>query len=111
MRPIPGICPCGWVLWGVLVSEPRYEENSRRVELRPIVDREFERWQIVFNPVFERRPRRTGRRPWLELRTGDAAPVEAEEISPSLEYYGEVESINVRPRAQPEVHQLFRGGD
>jgi hypothetical protein len=31
-----------------------YEENSRRVELRPILDREFSRWQIVLNPVFER---------------------------------------------------------
>ncbi len=31
----------------------RYEENSRRVELRPILDREFTRWQVVFNPVFE----------------------------------------------------------
>ena len=34
-----------------------------------------------------------------------------EGFSPSLEYYGEVESINVPPRAQPEVHQLFFGGD
>jgi hypothetical protein len=32
-------------------------------------------------------------------------------FSPSLEYYGEIESINVAPRAQPEVHQLFAGGD
>jgi hypothetical protein len=32
-------------------------------------------------------------------------------FSPSLEYYGENESINVPPRAQPEVHQLFVGGD
>ena len=32
-------------------------------------------------------------------------------FSPSVEYYGEVESLNVRPRAQPEVHQLFLGGD
>src|ERR1022692_1051566 len=32
----------------------RYEENSRRAELRPILDREFARWQIVLNPVFER---------------------------------------------------------
>ena len=32
-------------------------------------------------------------------------------FSPSLEYYGEIESINVTPRAQPEVHQLFAGGD
>jgi hypothetical protein len=32
----------------------RYEENSRRVELRPILDREFSHWQIVLNPVLER---------------------------------------------------------
>ena len=31
-----------------------YEENSHRVELRPILDREFARWEVVFNPVFER---------------------------------------------------------
>ena len=32
-------------------------------------------------------------------------------FSPSLEYYGEVESISARPFAQPEVHQIFLGGD
>ena len=32
-------------------------------------------------------------------------------FSPSLEYYAEIDSINVPPRAQPEVHQLFVGGD
>ena len=32
-------------------------------------------------------------------------------FSPSLEYYGEIPSINVPPRAQPEVHQMFVGGD
>jgi hypothetical protein len=32
-------------------------------------------------------------------------------VSASLEYYGAIESINVRPRAQPEVDQLFAGGD
>jgi hypothetical protein len=32
-------------------------------------------------------------------------------FSPSVEYYGEIESINAPPRAQPEFHQLFLGGD
>jgi hypothetical protein len=49
--------------------------------------------------------------PRLELRTRLAASLEAREVSPSIEYYGEVESINVPPRAQPEVHQVFLGGD
>jgi hypothetical protein len=89
----------------------RYEENSRRVELRPVLDREFAHWQIVFNPVFERALHGPGiARGWnfepaLLLRW--KRPV----FSPSLEYYGSIESINVPPRAQPEVHQLFFGGD
>lgn len=88
-----------------------YEENSRRVELRPIVDREFAHWQIVFNPVFERALHGPGTQhgwnfePALLLRW--KRPI----FSPSLEYYGEVESITARPHAQPETHQLFFGGD
>src|SRR5258708_4526517 len=35
-------------------QKTRYEENSRRIELRPIFDREFKHWQVVFNPVIER---------------------------------------------------------
>jgi hypothetical protein len=88
-----------------------YEENTRRVELRPVLDKEFEHWQIVFNPVMERATRGPGTRhgwnfePAILLRWKRAA------FSPSLEYYGEIESITAFPRAQPEVHQLFVGGD
>ena len=32
-------------------------------------------------------------------------------FSPLIEYYGEVDNIDIRPRAQPEVHQIFLGGD
>jgi hypothetical protein len=32
-------------------------------------------------------------------------------FSPSLEYHGEIESINVPPHAQAEVHQLLLVGD
>jgi hypothetical protein len=89
----------------------RYEENSRRVELRPILDREAGRWQIVFNPVFERALRGPGtERGWnfepaLLLRWKMSA------FEPSLEYYGEIESITRRPRGQPQTHELFVGGD
>ena len=88
-----------------------YEENSRRVELRPILDREFTHWQLVLNPVLERALHGPGTaRGWNfepAVLVGWKRPV----FSPSLEYYGAIESINVRPRAQPEVHQLFAGGD
>jgi hypothetical protein len=89
----------------------RYEENSRRVELRPILDREFARWQVVFNPVFERALHGPGTEHGWNFEPALLLRWKRQEFSPSLEYYGEVESINVRPRGQPETHQLFAGGD
>jgi hypothetical protein len=89
----------------------RYEENSRRVELRPIIDREFERWQIVLNPVLERATHGPGTAHGWNFEPALLLRWKRKTFSPSLEYYGEIESINVRPRAQPEVHQLFAGGD
>jgi hypothetical protein len=88
-----------------------FEENSRRVEVRPIIDREFARWQIVFNPVFERALHGPGTQHGWNFEPALLLRWKRHEFSPSLEYYGEVESITARPHAQPEVHQLFVGGD
>jgi hypothetical protein len=89
----------------------RYEENLRRVELRPIVDREWEHFQVVFNPVFERATRGPGIAHGWNFEPAMLLRWKRPHFSPSLEYYGAVESINVPPRAQPEVHQIFLGGD
>ena len=89
----------------------RYEENKRRVELRPILDREFSHWQVVFNPVFERALRGPGTEHGWNFEPAMLLRWKRRVFSPSVEYYGEIESINVQPRAQPEVHQLFVGGD
>jgi hypothetical protein len=92
-------------------QKTRYEENSRRVELRPIIDREFDHWQVVFNPVFERALHGPGTERGWNFEPALLLRWKRKEFSPSLEYYGEVESLNVRPHAQPETHQLFVGGD
>ena len=89
----------------------RYEDNSRRVELRPIIDREFGRWQVVFNPVAERALHGPGTAHGWNVEPALLLRWKRKNFSPSLEYYGEIESINVQPRAQPEIHQLFFGGD
>jgi hypothetical protein len=89
----------------------RYEENSRRVELRPILDREFKRWQVVFNPVFERALHGPGTQHGWNFEPAGLLRWKREPFSPSIEYYGEVESITARPHAQPETHQIFLGGD
>jgi hypothetical protein len=93
------------------LQNTRYEENSRRMELRPIIDRERERWQVVFNPVFERALHGPGTAHGWNFEPGLLMRWKRKHFSPSLEYYGGIERINVRPRGQPEVHQLFCGGD
>jgi len=92
-------------------QKTRYEENSRRVELRPILDREFAHWQFALNPVFERAMHGPGTAHGWNFEPAALWRWKRRTFSPSLEYYGAIESINVRPRAQPQVHQLFAGGD
>jgi hypothetical protein len=88
-----------------------YAENSRRIELCPILNREFTKWQVVFNPVFERAMHGPGTRHGWNFEPALLARWMRKPFSPSMEYYGEVESINVPPHAQPDVHQLLVGGD
>ena len=92
-------------------QKERFEENTRRVELRPILDREFEHWQVVFNPVVERTLHGPGTRRGWNFEPSVLLRWKREKFAPSLEYYAAVESLNVRPRAQPQVHQLYVGGD
>jgi hypothetical protein len=77
-----------------------YEENTRRVELRPILDREFSHWQVVFNPVVERALHGPGTRDGWRFEPALLVRLKRKVFSPSIEYYGE-----------PKIHQLFLGGD
>lgn len=92
-------------------QKTRYEENSRRIELRPILYREFTRWQVVFNPVFERALHGPGTAHGWNFEPAILVRWKRRVFSPSVEYYGEIESISAQPYFQPEVHQLFLGGD
>jgi hypothetical protein len=92
-------------------QKTRYEENSRRMELRPIFDKEFQHWQVVFNPVFERALHGPGTQHGWNFEPAVLLRWRRQTFSPSLEYYGEVESITAHPHAQPETHQMFLGGD
>lgn len=96
-------------------QKTRYEENSRRVELRPIIDREFTRWQLVFNPVFERALHGPGTARGWNFEPALLLRWKREPFSPSLEYYGQAEDVffssGKNPDAQRQVHRLFGGGD
>lgn len=80
-----------------------FEENSRRVELRPIVEKSFGPVKLTANPVVERALHGPG----VGVGWGfePAARIGYQKhprFAPSLEYYGSVRSA---------VHQLYAGGD
>ena len=68
-------------------QKTRYEENSRRVELRPILDREFARCQVVFNPVFERALHGPGTEHGWNFEPAVLLRLKRPVFSPSIEYY------------------------
>jgi hypothetical protein len=93
-------------------ERPTYEENSRRVEIRPILEKKIGRLQLDANPVFERALHGPGvRQGWIfepAARVGFSA---GEHFTPSLEYYS---SAGPLPGLLPlgrQVHQFFPGAD
>ena len=87
----------------------RHEENSRRVELRPIIDREFSRWQVVFNPVFERALHGPGTAHGWNFEPAMLLRWKRKRFSPSVEYYGEIESINAPAARSAGGASVVRG--
>lgn len=80
-----------------------YEPNSRRVEIRPILEKSAGKWQADFNPVFERDLHGPGIREGWNFEPAARVAYEASKrISPSLEYYSAI---------TPRFHQLLPGAD
>jgi hypothetical protein len=80
-----------------------YEENTRHVEIRPIVEKSVGKWQADFNPVFSRDLHGPGIRDGWHFEPAARIGYEASKhITPSLEYYGAV---------GPRFHQLLPGAD
>ena len=81
-----------------------YEENSRRVEIRPILEKKFGRWQLDANPVFERALHGPGVRDgWIFAPAGRVGFEASKRVTPSLEYYSSTGPM--------QIHQFFPGAD
>jgi hypothetical protein len=85
-------------------QDQRYEENTRQIELRPIIQKNVGRYQFDFNPVFERGLKGQGSSEgWVfepNLRLGYEL---SKKLDASLEYYGTL--------AGKQVHQIYPGLD
>jgi len=89
-----------------------YEENSRRVELRPILEKNFGHFQVDFNPVFERALHGPGTRAGWNFEPAARIGYEvSERFTPSLEYYSSWGPVPSFLPASEQFHQILPGGD
>jgi hypothetical protein len=89
-----------------------YEENARRVELRPILEKSFGKLQLDFNPVFERALRGPGTSAGWNFEPAARAGYAAwDKFTPSLEYYSGLGPLPFFLPAREQIHQLLPGGD
>jgi hypothetical protein len=106
-----------WPIDAGLVAEfsfqkTAYEENSRRVELRPILEKSFGRFQIDFNPVFERALRGPGTHDGWNFEPAARIGYEASmRFTPSVEYYSAWGPLPSFLPVREQFHQILPGGD
>jgi len=106
-----------WPLQAGLVTEfsfqkTTYEENSRRVEVRPILEKTFHKFQADLNPVFARALHGPGTRDGWSFEPAARIAYEASErFEPSLEYYSELGELPSFLPGNQQVHQILPGGD
>jgi len=89
-----------------------YEENSRVVELRPIIEKHLGRLELDANPVFARALRGPARRDgWSFEPSGRIGWRMSKALTPSVEYYSSWGSIQKLPPTDDQIHQIFPGVD
>lgn len=96
------------------VGFPRrtYDENSVTLEVRPIIEKKFGRFQIDVNPVIGRALRGPGTDEGWDFEPGVRFGYELNRrLNLSLEYYGSVGPLGELLPTDEQVHQIFPGGD
>lgn len=89
-----------------------YEENARRVEIRPILEKSFGPMQIDFNPVFTRALHGPGVREGWGFEPALRVAYEwNQRIAPSIEYYSSVGPLPSFLPLGEQVHLFYPGAD
>lgn len=89
-----------------------YEENSRRVEIRPIIEKHIGRLELDANPVFEHALRGPGtQQGWIIEPAGRIGWQTGKTFTASVEYYSSWGPLQDIPPLGGQIHQIFPGGD
>ncbi|HEY3132737.1 MAG TPA: hypothetical protein VGL91_25020 [Acidobacteriota bacterium] len=96
------------------VGFPRriYEENATTLEIRPILEKKWGRWQLDGNPVLARALRGPGTKEGWEFEPAARIAYQAtRKLDLSLEYYGATGPFSDPLPRDQQTHQFYPGGD
>jgi hypothetical protein len=96
------------------VAFPRkaYDENAATLEIRPIIEKTFGRFQIDLNPVIGRVLRGPGTSEGWDFEPGVRMAYTANaKFKPSLEYYGSTGPVFNPVVTDEQVHLFYPGAD
>jgi hypothetical protein len=89
-----------------------YEENTRRLEVRGIIERHFGRLELDSNPVFTRVFRGPAKGVgWIFEPAARVAWKASRVITPSVEYYSSWGPVRNLPAIGDQFHQILPGAD
>jgi hypothetical protein len=88
-------------------SDKSYEDADVTLELRPILEKSFGKWQVDVNPVFGRAWGGPEAGQWDFEPDGRVGYEATPKLDLSLEYYGSMRAIN----DPHKVHQIFPNAD
>lgn len=92
---------------------PAYDANSVTLEIRPIIEKTFERWRLSFNPVVGRALRGPDSDEGFDFEPGAKVAyfAERDRLNLGVEYYGSTGPITDFLPAGDQVHILFPSAD
>ncbi len=99
----------GWYAELEWYRVPQFDENELELELRPIITKQFGRWEIDLNPIFEK-PIFTGPNRNHGFEFGYASAIYYNYwrwMSPGLEFYGGAGLINDSDPLNEQQHYIF----
>jgi hypothetical protein len=92
----------------VAFPRPQYDANSVTLEIRPIIEKTFERWRLSFNPVVGRALRGPDTDEGFDFEPGAKfAYFITPKVNAGLEYYGSTGAITDPLPAGDQQHLFF----
>ena len=86
----------------------QFSEDTSNLEIRPIVDKQFGRWYLAFNPALEKSINGDGASHGLIFSPNVKVSYDfTKAITLGMEYYGSVGPLNDWQSSSNQTHQLF----